>query len=499
MKQGAPIYGAPFRFRMKISATKTKALESVLHLDEKWVEWLGHRKDGSPGYARVAIEGPGLDGIVKAAVEAVRASGAPGRACTVALGRGLLHQERLELPDLDKPSLKAVLERKASKLIDGDEKSPLFASLAFPATDEEETVGKRLLVVLGRDEIRELLRRLKSQGIQARHLVAAEFERLSASYRVADHEEDAYIFVDVGLESCLITLVANKVIGHQTRLAGSLEEDQGRVLTLIQELRSLDFHWRKLSRGGTIRQVVLVGLNKQKARLFEAALKNAMGAVELVVLDYWGEQEDQHSQSGRLSALNAGTTKGEFSLDFSPLLPKSLVPLVMASAALLLMTAIGLLEIHDWLSREIRETNSKTSQITAQAVDLQALRGQHKAADKGIKELHSELNRLQKTANVGIRLQACLEDTLRAFSENGALLTFSIEKNFDGTKARFIGETSAHPLKAYQSLEALRAKLEASDQFKGVEIVPIGKQPGEERSTIKTSSFRVTARMEDAY
>ncbi|KAA3606732.1 MAG: hypothetical protein DWQ01_17095 [Planctomycetota bacterium] len=448
----------------------------ILFLGKEGFELLKENKRGHKEWLQRSFQSRETEAMLVEIKQAVKEIGLSGKPILLALGEAWLQHSLLEIPELAKGAQRQVLHRKACKLIDAENRDTLFASILFRKANQHEEMRRRLLVVLKRGEINHLLQRFRAHRIPIKKLTVANLQRLSFAGGLAHGNEEAQIVVEVDSEQTVVTLVANGSIVQRNVLGGGLDESEVRALSLAQEIRGLDFFWRKNSRGGTVQQIVLFGLGHANFESLRGAVARVLESVEVIdggsrAAGHVGEgnQEDQP----RYGALRACACFGEMSLDLSPLLPAGYLPLLALSAVLLGFTGFGLLKFHQKISDRMKSLRSETAALLGESSDLERLRQEQTQALVQLKNFETEVQRVAQAGAVGIDLEHCLQEAIAAHTDDAAILGIEIKPaESGGVRMHINGLTHAHPLKAVEALRRVQHRLESSPAFKQVAVEP---------------------------
>ena len=499
---------------MALTPASTRSPLAVLALSREQAEWFDGTPENSGASPRTALRpvlGPAPGDLAQAAREVLDAVGSGRRPCVLALAAGLVEQRVLPLPDLPRKELRKIFSRKAAALLGvaPDETLytalPLFAQVAESARAEGESSDparagsalerKWLLVATKRSFAVELRLALRRQGIQVERVVSARLARLCRAQEVRGETGRACIVIDVESRAIAVGLIAGDVLAHQSQLEGSFEATPTMALTLIQEVKGLDAFWRKTSRGGSVEQVVVIGLPHERGRLLAHALTTALASASVTLLP----GEDTAPDSGRLASLEACRSEGPFGVDLTVRLPARHAHLVTLGACLLIVTggAGSLLHAHLARERDALEADSRIYAVHGR--DPERVSERRAAARRAVDELADEASRIEAAGATGVPFEAALRDAFDAFGERAALLSLSIGSEAEGGEVAIAGETWSHPVASWRALEELAAELEASPRFEAVEVEPPRlADRGEDEVDPTRAGFAVRARREVA-
>lgn len=460
-----------------LQSTAPSATASVLLLGGEFAEWCDER-----GHARVPIRGRTPSELASAAAEAVQALGSrPGR-CLLALGTGLIEQRTLTLPELKRSELSNIFLRKAAALLEAPLEDTLYAALP-QMPDPGNTVGQTnerrwYVVAARRKQIVDLRLELRARGFDVRKVVAARLARLCQADLTRGESESAAIVIDVELDGVTVSLIAERTLVQQNRMQGSFETLPSMAFSLLQEVKSFEAFWRKLSRGGSIAHVVVIGIEPELSPLFGNALAQAMPQSRLHLLPQpaAGEAEIANANgaralgrvAGRIAALRACTADGPFNADLTVDIPARYGYAASLAACLLLVAGgLGML-LRGHLSGRLEQLDQRTESFNASAVELETLREENERTAQLAADLELECERLIRAGQVGMPLDQALADCLDALDERALLTNFSSEYEDGEGEIRIGGLTDPRPVVAMHALTDIARSLEHSASFAAV-------------------------------
>ena len=473
---------------------------AVLRLGNGFLEWLESRFEGTPCYARVALEeAPTPQQLAQAARQAARLAGGRARRCILALSGDGFRQRTVDLPPMPRKQQKAVLLRKAAGLLDQAEAQTLFTALELAAErkpDEGEPGSRWLLLAVERSKATALQAALEHEGLRVVRTVSAQLGHLDAAQALRGDVTKACIVVDVEEQEVLVGLIAGERLHYQTRLRGDLARTPALGSTLLSELRTLDSFWRKESRGGRVEELFVLGLESDRGEALGHAAATVLPGARVV------REPDgpAPASAGRLSSLACCAARGPFALDVSVGSPRGRRRATLAGA---LCVALALI-LGLW---QQRGTSSRSSTVLARAealaqrsVDLERLQEENRQVVEARASLQGEIERLERAAKVGLSVEECLSDALLACGNAATLLSLTLRSPWPGEPGELLltGVTRPGPLESAHVLARLASILEASPRFASVEVLPPAALPDEESATAQTLEFAVSARCEGA-
>lgn len=458
-------------------STPTSSTTPVLLLGGDFAEWCDAR-----GHSRVPIRGRTPGELAGVAAEAAQASGSrPGR-CLLALGAGLIEQRTLTLPELKRSELAPIFLRKAAALLETSPEDTLYAALPQmpdPGNAVGQTNERRWYVVAARrKQMLDLRLELRARGFDVRRVAVARLARLCQADITRGESQSAAIVIDVEPDGVIVSLIAQAALVQQNRMQGSFETLPSMAFSVLQEVKSFEAFWRKLSRGESIAHVVVLGIEPEISLLFANALSQAMPQSRLHVSPESASDEAAISNAnsarasgrlaGRIASLRACTADGPCNVDLTLDIPARYGYIASLAACLLLVTGgLGVL-LRGHLSGRLERLDTRTRTLNATAVDLETLREDNQRTEQLVADLELECERLIRAGQIGMPLEQALSDCTSALSERALLTSFTSEYE-DGTgEIRIGGVTDPSPVVAMHALTDISSALEHSASFAAV-------------------------------
>jgi hypothetical protein len=453
---------------------------AVLHLTPESAEWLDPCEPGAVRYARVPVLGATPADLASAADQARTQAGGARRRCVLALGGKLVEQRVLGLPELPRRDLERVLPRKAANLLGVDAEQALYCALALAheqRTDNEAgTESKWFLLAMRRSLITPLTHALHKSGFEIERLVSPAMARLCFAQGLRADPAAPCIVVDVDTDCVVVSLIQSDELRMQNRLHGGFEATPTMAMTLIQEVKTFDAFWRKVSRGEGVKQVVVLGMDVERSRLFANAILTALpGAAVRVRPDETDELEapEQRALTARVLSLSACCSTGSLALEASlPTPPKLALVAGVAGAALLVTGSIGAV-MRDSLARELHALRSARMSMDALSGDLVSLSDSNRRTQALLDELQLETDRLVARLEWGAPLEPTLEALVGVVDGQAQLRSFSLQRFGSQGEVRFSGVAPAEPLEAVRALKTIESGLERCSTLANVRVSPL--------------------------
>lgn len=492
----APRVMSMFRVRRP---TTTSA---VLHLTHEVAEWLDDSDSKAVRYGRAAVLGSSPQDLAAAATEARKAAGANVRPCVLVLSGKLVEQKLLTLPEVARGELERILPRKAATLLSVDLSGALYAALPLAkeqrAEDAPSTEQKWFLLALRRALLAPLALELRRQSIEVDRLVCGALSRLCAAQSLRGDPNEPCIVVDVDLDDVVVSLIQGDSLRMHNRIAGTFAGAPTMALSLVQEIRSFDAYSRKASRGAGVLQVVVLGIDPDRAKLFANAVGAALPGARVVVKPDGQSAPAMPEPDGaaaRVESLRACRATGALALEAPLPTPPRMATLVTVAGCALAFAGSAGAVMQDRLSRELQQLRSSRSSFVAESAGLEELRENNARVEGLLREAALETERLAERSQVGTPVAELLEAAYGVIGRHGSIRSISAERFAGQGVVRFSGFAPADPVDAVRSLKWIERGLEATPTLQDVTIDPPALRIGE--SDAAMLSFEGRARWEE--
>lgn len=487
-------------------------------------------------YAAADVEGVKPHDLAQAAQRVHRAAGSPRRRFVLALGHGLYQHRLMVLPVLPKREMDEVLRRKAANLLGCEIEDALFAALEFrperaaDATHDKAAVeaaleSRWLLVAMRRSEIVPLLHHLRECGLSVRRMVASGLSILCAAQCARSDRTQACIAVSIERTSVSVGLMDGAVLIQHNVLQGNFSSTPSLALALLQEIKSCEAFWRKTSRGGSVAEVVLVGVPRSRADLFENAVHAALPRAKITRLGaemairaelesatlvtgenatpvtgaeancVTGAEPAEVAGHDRAELLAACVEGGDFQIDLTLRLPIPQRTAVWLSAVAVLVTgALGAVTYGSVENHRARLENEARS-FAAEAADLAEIRSRRARAEESLEILAAYADRCRAIQHSGYPLDTEIDFVLSAFGQEASLHSLALGRLDQGGEVEIRGATVPHPWRAVQNVKRITSSLAHSGLFSNLSAEPGGSPSNEGgASADRPTSFTIKAR-----
>lgn len=453
---------------------------AVLHLTPEGAEWLDPCEPGAVRYAKVPVLGAAPGDLAAAAEQARALAGGARRRCVLALGGRLVEQRVMGLPEMPRRDLERVLPRKAANLLGVDAEQALYCALPLArerrVAAEAGTESKWFLLAMRRSLLTPLTHALHKSGFEIERLASPAMARLCFAQGLRADTAAPCIVVDVDTDSVVVSLIQADELHMQNRLQGSFESTPTMAMTLIQEVKTFDAFWRKVSRGEGVKQVVVLGMDAERSRLFANAIVTALpGAAVRVRPDETDELKapEQRALTARVLSLSACRATGSLAVEASlPTPPKLALVAGVAGAALLVTGSLGAV-MHDSLARELHALRSARMSIDAASGNLASLSDDNRRTQAVLDELQVETERLVARMDWGAPLAPTLEALVGVVDGHAQLRSFALQRFGAQGEVRFSGVAPADPLEAVRALKTIESGLERCTTLADVRVSPL--------------------------
>jgi Tfp pilus assembly protein PilN len=257
----------------------------------------------------------------------------------------------------------------------------------------------------------------------------------------------------------------------ETAIAGDFTRTPTLPLSIVQECKSLDAFWRKYSRGGSVRKVVLVELPKQRAESLEPALSAALAGASVVCVP----PHDQPERAPVPLLCGVEAHLGRLAADLSPSKRASRAALAALSACILL--AVGsawffLHERHSEHAARVAVTQERMDQARKAIFDFEAERT---LRDSELAAYEAEEQRVARLGRESSWAEAALAELSRALPAGIRVDAIMLHTGGLGSTTRQLeisGAAQGDGLASIQALRALARTLQASGLFSSIAIEP---------------------------
>jgi hypothetical protein len=442
---------------------------AVLAVGRERVEWFDRDASGTLFHGVAQPAGSSAADLASAAEEAWRASGGRRRRCVLAVDDTLSRQQLLVTPRLSRRELAGVFERKAARLIDLDKQDVLYLSVPMGEESEEPDADPQLhwcLVAMNGALLRPLRVHLRSRGFRVSHVVSRSMAALCRAQQECPRPEEAAIVVAVDRNSVTVGLTHGPELVYRDRFDGDIREEPTLATSLVQVIRSCSAFWKKRSRGGDVRQVVLLGLPPQQGHLLSHVITPLVTDGEVVVLPGEGEGREV----GQHEYLAAANCPGPLNPDLSfPLPTQKILVSVLLAILCLVSGTLGWILL-DSVSTELRAIEADTGGLEFQAASLVPFRAANHGVATDAIRLERHLDRTAAIGSAGLPLEDLLIAVTRTFDGRATLEEIALQPSewSGGNTITVHGHADPRPERVLQTLRELTAILESSPLFEEV-------------------------------
>ena len=453
------------------------------------MEWIPkHCSEGS-GYVRGVCDNQTPPGQAEAAIELLASAGIKPGKCTLLLGGSLVRQRVVALANLSDKETKVVLHRKAANILEVELHQTAFTALEMDGQDE-----RRWLVSAARlDDLRALKRDLRNACFQITKITFGRLALLDAGMGLLpkDEENIAGIIVGVESESVAISMVAEGKLVQQTVVPGHFQVNSTMAASVLQELRGFESHWRRHSRGGSIKHVIIAGLTSDEAEHFELACHAALPESNVILAGGEPQAERECARAGYLGICSAGNTMaGNFTL---PSRPRRRTLAAVAIVALAWGLYLG--------SQAMKHLEDQSASMSASIDTLRTQVQRFENVDQDLQAenaLQSEIARrrsdLRSIGSSGLDAEEWLNLAFQSFEERAILDSIHIDDLGSTDSFAVSGRVPSDPLISVDALMALSESCRAHSGVREFELhLPSSMSEGAD--TKGSMSFRVTATM----
>ena len=465
----------------------------ILFLGDGRIEWISADADKRHTSHSRRVESHSARELATQAVELVGACGErPGR-CVVMLGGTLTSQRVMSLGVLAPKDLRVVLQRKAANLLGVEPRDAWYRGVLL-AGSEEEAEQRWLLCAVRRSELLALEHELTRAGLRPASIHVSRLALLSASLPGGEGADADLTRIQLSVEPAgvAISLTSKGDLVQQTFVPGRFEQQSGLAASVLQELRSFEGFWRKLSRGGSVDEVLLLGLTEDTSMALTPAIQTALVNRECKVLT---GPLCESEQEARAFALSLAAASSDARGDLTPKQPPSSFALAAAGLCALTFGVLGGI----WGSERIAEREHAVSQqaisLRLESRDLGRLQRSIAFGKQAHEAAAQRAARLQAVGDAGFALKPLIQDVEQAFGDRAILDSVRLTAGNGEVRLELLGATDPDPVRSLASLSELVDQLERSSSFRDVVLLPpSGNLKADGNDSLR---FRVHGRLEE--
>jgi Tfp pilus assembly protein PilN len=452
----------------------------VLLIGERQVEcW---RREGAGPWERQAklLEQSDFNALMRAGGEL--AAGCRGNV-VVLLDAPWVEHFSVDLPELAGKELRGVLARRAARGSARELAANVFSARLTPrsaqgaGTNDSAREVRWWITSTARERIlraREVLdqRRVHFVALRAARTVRLE-AALAQSGAATSGTEQAQAVIIIQLEptQVITTLMHDGVPVTETAIAGGFTRTPTLPLSIVQECKSLDAFWRKYSRGGSVRKVVLIDLPKQRAESLEPALSSALAGASVVCVPPHAQPEHEYVPLH----LSVEAHVGRLATDMSP--AKRASRPVLAALGACIVLAVGSAwyfaqERHSQHAQSVALTQERMDQARNAIFDCEAERTLRNGE---VAAYEAEEQRVARLGSESSWAEATLAELSRALPASIRVDSITLHTGGLGSPIRQLeisGAAQGDGLASIQALRSLARALETSGLFHSVAVEP---------------------------
>ncbi len=442
----------------------------ILFLGDGRIEWVS----GDPD-KRYSCNGRRADSnspreLAEQALELVELVDEKPCRCLVMVGGTLTSQRMLTLAPMPAKDLRGVLERKAANLLGVEPRDAWYRAIQLAGAENAEE-QRWLICAIRRSELLALTHELERVGFRPQGISVPRLSLLSAHPAGQQDSEAELTRILLCLEpgGVAISLTSKGELVQQTFVPGLFEQQSGLASSVLQELRSFEGFWRKLSRGGSIDEVLLFGLTEDTSLALTPAIRTALGNRDCkVVMGPLCESENEARAFALKMAAAASDSRGDLTPKEPP--SKSLI-LAAAMCAATFGMILGFYG-QGHLSQRRQVAESYASELSAGARDYSRLQRQLSASAEVHEAALLRAERLKAVGSSGHPLQPLMADIEAAFRGRALLQSVKLQPGDMEAEIELLGSTDPDPALSLRMLNELVSELEQSGTCSDVVLLP---------------------------
>jgi len=456
---------------------------SVLYVSDNSVSWLAEDRENCVLTADL-LEGD--ESIARTVVAMLEGRGERGQACVLALDESFYRRRQIELPaGLSPRDLAGNLNRKAANLL-GTTDQALYHALPLGGNKQNTRDGIQswLLFTLEAPRLRALMDSLRKVGFDVKRVLAAE----TAYHGIWQPRElavgEAALLVGqlgTGLGVSLIGTAG--LVSHNVVPTASLSRD-ALASALVQELRSMDSHWRRLSEGGVVTQVHLWGFDPEWEAAISPATQMVLPDVDLTFACAPVAPDPRQYQA--LALMVPCRRLDALSVDFTlPAAPRRSVSSMLVAASVACVATFGLMGRSGLAtSVEAMQQDMRMRSDSARTVkDASSLKAEIQSLQSVESEFQSEWRAFLGTGTSNIPFGRVCGDVLRAFGDDAALESIHLTAEDSSVRYAIVGWAPPGTVRAAEALADLTGRFDELDAFGNFSLQPETRIPGSSSSS----------------
>ncbi|MFT7677635.1 MAG: hypothetical protein ACI8QC_001617 [Planctomycetota bacterium] len=477
---------------MSTQSKKQQNRHPILFIGDGRVEWVQHGAKSASTCQSVPAASHSPRELAGLAAKLVQDCGdRPGR-CILMLGGDWTTQKVINLVSMGPKDLARVLQRKATGLLGVESADAWYRAIQLCGAEAEEK--RWLICALRKSELLSLTHELKRAGFHAVRISSPRFSILTArgqsEVEPKSKEGHTRILLNVEPQGASISLLSEGSLVQQSYIAGSFDQP-GFVATLLQELRSFEGFWRKLSRGGSMDEVLVIGLTEDAFKTLCPAINAALGNPECAIS---ANSDCATDSDARANALIVAANQADPRGDLSPKRPPSYSLMTVCAAV-----AIGIgLDIgfrgQNRIQLERTELEQRSSALWLESRDHDRLTDELGRAQQALAVSDDGVERLLAVGNASVPLADAMQDVEVSFEGFARLDSIQVSPEGKGYKVTMTGSTDSDPGRSLRNLNQVIAALETSATFTDVVLEP--RQGALSRSGSEDLSFEITSKVE---
>jgi len=437
-------------------------------------------RDTEPRWSTLELEDESPRFLATAAKAELARLGFKGRKIILALDSDLIEQKRVAVPELPRRERDGVWNRRAASLLKCDAAETVYMSVPLARSEErtEDAGNPWLLFALHRTWLQGVQFELRRVGISVSRVALLRLALLEWSCERLEDDGAPFLLVAREQSATTLSLLCEDELIQQSVLPTRREEDkQGAAVALVQELRVLSSHWRKLSRGKELGRIALLGFTDEYLDPLVAAIHAALGGVEITSLT---ERTDESEEAQALELLIACTAEGRLQTDLQIALPPRPGPAVGISLALAgAVAAVGVPFMNDSQER-LTDAREQVIQLGLASADLDSLRRVEDRHAEATESIQSEIQHWVKLQTETVPVESIIPRLFAAFQGRAELASIQARSEEDATVFKVSGLTRGTTQEVYAILEQLRLELAALPGAESVQLIPPARVPDSE-------------------
>ena len=282
------------------------------------------------------------------------------------------------------------------------------------------------------------------------------------------------MIVSVEAESTTVALVSGDRFITRYELVGDFQNTPSLGTSLLQDLRNCAGYWRKVSRGGAVDRVDLIGLDRVRAESLSSSIETILEGVSVCShLSY-----PDHSSGERIEPLLSCLAEGPFQaeLKLPGRMSRKHTSALLATVGVSCLALVGAVHLDADSERiQLAALNRVLSdRVSGQEHLEERTRGSRLSAERVLESIQQATKEL----SLGVPLELLTSHIASAFEGHATIRSVTVALNEQRSMELVVrGSFESSPLASMRPLRAIEAQLSKCELLEGLELTPAPEVP----------------------